>query len=172
MSGTTGSQDLSSIYGYPVPDTWVNGQTITADWLNRNVRDPQIFAAYAPLTIVSREAAQSIPNSAETDISWDTQLVDTDGMITTPSTNITIQRPGVYILQHSVDFVPNTTGIRTTHIGVNGNEIAENGGDPSTISDTGLVCSAITALNQNDVVTAWVYQSSGAALNIQSGTRL
>lgn len=172
MSGTTDSQSLSEIYGYPIPDTWVPGQSINADWLNRNIRDPQIFLTYAPLTIVERAATQSLSNGVETNITWDTEVVDTSGMFSNPSTNLVVTEPGVYALQHSVDFAANATSIRATHIAVNGNTISEIGGDASTTSDTGLVCSAITPLAAGDIITAFSYQSSGAALNIQGGTRL
>lgn len=173
MSGTTDSQDLSEIYGYPVPDTWVSGQTITADWLNRNIRDSQVFLTYAPTTIVSRESTQSIPNNSETDITFDTEITDTDDMFSNPSTDITIQRPGIYAIQHSIDFAANTTGIRATHIAINGTIVSENGGVTAPGgADTGLTCSTVVALNKGDVVTCFCFQNSGGALNISSGTRL
>ncbi|MGH7240491.1 MAG: hypothetical protein ACREHG_10585 [Candidatus Saccharimonadales bacterium] len=172
MTGTTDSQDLNAIYGYPVPDTWASEQTITADWLNRNVRDSQIFLAYSPICIVTREADQSIANSTVVDVIYDTELIDTDGMFVAPSSDITIQRPGIYSIQHTAAFAANATNLRATHIAINGVEIAATGGTASTTSVTSQSCSAIAALNEGDVVSNNVFQVSGAALNIVAETRL
>jgi hypothetical protein len=172
MSGTTDSQSLSDIYGYPVPDTWVTGQPITADDLNKNVRDPQIFLTASPTCIVTRTANQSIANNTAVNITYDTEIIDTDNMFTSPSTNVTIQRPGIYSIQHTASFAANATDLRATHISVNGTEVAATGGHASTTSVTNQGCSVVLALNAGDVITTNVFQLSGAALNIVAETRL
>lgn len=165
-SGGTGSQSLSEIYGYPVPDTWVNGGVVTADQLNRNVRDPQLFLAYAPLSIVYRNATQSLASGAQTKVTFDTEVIDIDNLFTAPSTDLTIVRPGVYGIQLNTSFAGSSAGsIRSCHIGVNGNWIASHNDAPGA-GTTLLACSANTPLNVGDVVNAYVFQDSGAALNI------
>jgi hypothetical protein len=172
MTGTTDSQDVSSIYGYPVPDTWVADQAITADALNRNVRDSQLFLAYAPTCIVTRTAVQSIANNTAVNIIYDTEVIDTDNMFTLPSANVTIQSPGIYAIQHEAAFAANATDLRATHISVNGVEVAAAGGTASTTSQTHQGCSVVLALNAGDVITTNVFQFSGGALNIIAETRL
>ena len=172
MTGTTGSQDVSDIYGYPVPDTWVADQTLTADALNRNIRDSQLFLAYSPTTIVTRTAAQSIANNTSVNIIYDTEIIDTDNMFTAPSANVTIQRPGIYSIQHTASFAANATDLRATHIAVNGVEVAATGGYASTTSVCNQGCSVVIALNAGDVITTNVFQFSGGALNVIAETRL
>lgn len=172
MTGTTDSQDVSDIYGYPVPDTWVADQAITADALNRNIRDSQLFLAYAPTCIVTRTANQSIANITAVNIVYDTEIIDTDNMFTSPSANVTIQRPGIYVIQHTASFAANATDLRATHISVNGTEVAATGGYASTTSVTNQGCSVVLAMNAGDVITTNVFQASGAALNVIAETRL
>ena len=172
MTGTTDSQDVSDIYGYPVPDTWTADQAITADALNRNIRDSQLFLAYSPTCIVTRTANQSIANNTAVNIIYDTEVIDTDNMFTSPSANVTIQSPGIYTIQHCAAFATNATDLRATHISVNGVEVAAAGGYASTTSQTHQGCSVVLALNAGDVITTNVFQVSGAALNIIAETRL
>jgi hypothetical protein len=172
VTGTSDSQDVSDIYGYPVPDTWVAGQPITADALNRNIRDVQKFLAYAPTTIVTRTANQSIANNTSVNVIYDTEIIDTDNMFTAPSANVTIQRPGIYSIQHTASFAANATDLRATHIAVNGTEVAATGGQASTTSVTNQGCSVVLAMNAGDVITTNVLQVSGAALNVVAETRL
>jgi hypothetical protein len=172
MTGTTDSQDVSSIYGYPVPDTWVADQAITADALNRNIRDSQLFLAYSPTCIVTRTANQSIANNTAVNITYDTEVIDTDNMFTSPSANVVIKSPGIYAIQHVASFAANATDLRATHISVNGVEVAASGGYASTTSVTNEGCSVVLALNEGDVITTNVFQVSGGALNVIAETRL
>ena len=151
----------------PSLDTFTSGQLLTADLLNANVRDVQRFLAYAPLTIVQRAAAQSIADSAQATITWDTEVVDVDGMFNSPSTNLTVQRPGVYAIQFEPLFVANGNGaIRSGHIAINGTWVSSANNAPSGTDPTALNMSAIVALNTGDVVTGMVFQNSGGALNV------
>jgi hypothetical protein len=166
-TGTTSSQDLSSIYGYPVPDTWVDGQNITADWLNRNVRDTQKFLAYAPVTLVYRNATQSIANAVQATTTFDTEVIDIDNMFTAPSTNLTVQRPGVYAIQSVALWAASTAGaIRSLHIAINGTWVASSNVSPATSSWTSHTTSAIVALDEGDIISQMVFQNSGGALNL------
>ena len=165
-SGGTGSQSLSEIYGYPVPDTWVQGSNITADALNRNIRDSQLFLAYAPFTLVYRNAVQAIANATQTKIAFDSEIIDIDNMFAAPSTDLIIARPGVYGIQLNIAFAGSNAGtVRAAHIGVNGNWIASHNDAPCLTAQTILGCSVITSLNAGDIVNGYVYQDSAAALN-------
>lgn len=172
MSGTTSSGNLSDIYGYPVLDTWVNGQPITVDWLNRNIRDPQAFLAYAPTTTVQRAATQSLANGANTAVTFDTEAVDTDNLITVPSTNLTIARPGIYEVQTCAFFQPSSAGaIRALHIDLNGAHTSSINSSPSSSSNTTLTCGAVLALNKGDIITQICFQNSGGALTVGGDLR-
>ena len=163
--GGTDSQSLSEIYGYPVPDTWVSGQNITADDLNRNVRDSQLFLTYAPVAIVYRSATQSIPASTQTTITFDTEVIDVDNMFTAPSTNLVIVHPGIYSIQFNMMFVSSAVGsIRSAHIAINGNWIASHNDAPNVTSQPNLSCSVNTPCNAGDIITAATYQDSAGAL--------
>src|SRR4249920_1851458 len=108
----------------PQLDTWVAGQLASADYFNKNVRDVQRFLAYAPLCIVMRNATQSIADSVQATVTWDTETIDTDGWFTAPSTNLVCQRAGVYGIQYQTYFANALAGIRSGHITVNGNWVS------------------------------------------------
>jgi len=148
----------------PTLDTWDAGSFVSADFLNKNVRDVQKFLAYAPLTIVMRNASQSIADSAQATITWDTEIIDTDGMFTSPSTNLVARRPGVYAIQYQMNFNTSTAGgIRSGHITINGNWVASTNNAPAD-NPANQTCSALVALNTGDIITGMCFQNSGAAL--------
>lgn len=172
MSGTTSSGNISDIYGYPVPDTWVEGQTVTVDWLNRNVRDVQKFLAYAPITTVYRNATQSLGNGANTAVTFDTEVVDVDGIFSPPSTNLTIKRPGLYEIQTVAFFASSAAGaLRALHIDLNGSHTYSLNAGPSSSGTTVLNCGGILPLNQGDVITQVCFQNSGGSLNVGGDPR-
>lgn len=149
----------------PALDTWTPGDLITADKMNANVRDAQKFLAYAPVTIVTRAAAQSIPLTTQTAVTFDTEVIDVDGMFNAPSPNLTIQRPGVYSIQFQADFAANATGIRSGQITLNGTMVASYGSQTSGSGDSLYNLTAIVACNTGDVIQGTIWQGSGGALN-------
>ena len=172
MSGTTVSDNVSDIYGYPVPDTWVAGQPVQVDWLNRNIRDPQTFLAYAPTTTVYRNATVSLASGVNALTSFDTEVVDTDGMFTPPSTNLTIKRPGLYEIQTCAFFAASAAGpIRAVHFDVNGNHTFSLNSGPAPSNATALNVGGILPLNAGDVITQVCFQNSGGAINIGGDIR-
>ncbi|HEY5959979.1 MAG TPA: hypothetical protein VIV60_25675 [Polyangiaceae bacterium] len=151
----------------PSPDTWQTNQLITADLLNSNIRDAQRFLAHAPLTIVSRAATQNVTTSTPTAVTWDTEVLDIDGMITVPSTSLTVRRPGIYAIYFANNFVANTGGDqRSATIVINGSGIAQQVDFRAATVATVNCVSAIVALNVGDVITCNVYQDSGVTLTI------
>jgi hypothetical protein len=150
----------------PQLDTWVAGQLGSADAFNKNVRDVQRFLAYAPMTIVQRAATQSIADSVQSTITWDTETIDTDGWFTAPSTNLVCQRAGVYGIQYQVVYANALAGIRSGHITVNGNWVSSVNNSSTQGNPTAILCSSITALNVGDIVTGMTFQNSGGALTV------
>lgn len=162
---------MTNLVPTPNVGTWQTGQLATADWLNANIRDVQKFLAYAPLTIVTRNAVQAIANATNTQITFDTEVIDVDGMFTAPSTNLVVQRPGVYAVQFEPEFVGSTLGtFRAGHICLNayGNWIGSANNGPAD-SASCLNCSAIIACNTGDIISGYVYQNTGSALNSGAG---
>jgi hypothetical protein len=151
----------------PSLDTWTDGQLITYDWLNRNVRDVQRFLAYAPLTIVQRLAAQSIAANVNTPITFDTEITDVDSMFTGPSSHLVAQRQGVYAIQFQAHFVSNATGLRASHIAINDSAawVSSYNNEAANGVDTLLNCSAIVPLDVGDTISGWVWQDSGGSLS-------
>lgn len=156
---------MTDLIPSPSLHTWIPGELITKDSLNANIRDVQKFLAYPPVTIVTRSAAQSIPNTTNTAVIFDTEYADVDGMFNAPSANLTVQRPGVYAIQFQPHFAPNAVGMRQGQIELNGTPVAATAMPYASPHDTFLNVSAVVACNTGDLIQGFVYQSSGAALN-------
>lgn len=167
---------------YTTPTTHVAGETLpAADWnvlVGNDVSFRDGTGVVPPMVIVRRAAAQSIPTTTVTSISFDTEDVDTNAMFTATSTNITIQTSGVYLLAGTVQVTSNITGVRDAGFQKNGTTInsaagafaanmqAVNGGDSV------LTLSGIANLVATDIITLYIYQTSGGSLNITSRASL
>jgi hypothetical protein len=159
----------------PTIETFVAGEKLTGAKLTRNITDVGNFLMNPPRATMSRTGAgQSIANTAYTFIQFDTEDVDTDGMINLGSSNttLTIQTNGTYDLLAGCTFATHSTGGRLIRIMVNGAAIRYNGipAIPGLVS--GVQCAAMTIdLNAGDSVGVTVYQSSGGSLlTTASGT--
>jgi hypothetical protein len=149
----------------PASDTWTANQLVNADQLNANIRDAQQFLIYAPLTIVTRAAAQTVING-DSVIIWDNEIIDTDGTFTAPSTDIVVQRPGVYALQMQSQFPNNNTGSRSAKISINGVDFAIAKNMSANGRYTCINAACIAALAKGDIINGKVYQDSGISLSI------
>jgi hypothetical protein len=81
----------------PEPKLWTNDEIL--DWKSskENVFDVIKFLLNPPMCKVERTASQTCTNNVTTTISWDTVLVDTEGMwVSTSPTLLTPKTPGVY----------------------------------------------------------------------------
>lgn len=161
---------MTDLVPSPSLDTWTSNQLVTADWLNRNVRDVQKFLAYAPLTIVTRNASQTIPTNTQATIIFDTEAIDVDNMFEAPSSDLVVRRPGVYAIQFQNHLTPNTTGMRSGHIALNGQWVGSSNNGSANGGATMLNCSAIVACTTGDVITGMVWQNSGGSLTTGSAT--
>ena len=167
---------------YVTPGTVAAGDVATAAAWNVLVGNDVSFrdgtGVVPPIAIVRRAAAQSITTTSLTKVSFDTEDVDTNGMFTATSTDITIQTSGVYLLAATVQVANNATGIRDGGFQKNGTIIntgagvlaanmqAVNGGDSV------LTMSGIANLVATDIITLYIYQTSGSSLNITSRASL
>lgn len=117
-------------------------------------------------------ATQSIPNTTWTALSFSTGLAP---MFSGASpTRLTVQTPGYYFCSINIGFAANATGYRGARILINGSttqmiamdtRTSVGASDPTYVTAVG---GGIFLLNQNDYLTAEVYQSSGGALSTVS----
>jgi hypothetical protein len=126
-----------------------------------------LFARDPSAIVAQRVAAQSIPNSAFTAISWDTELQDNDNQLTVPTSSLVLPNPGVYVGFGGVQFAGSASGSRTATTFKNGGEIVGSGQDaPANASGTRIICGAVFTGVAGDIISVNVFQGSGGALNI------
>jgi hypothetical protein len=118
--------------------------------------------------------AQTINNTTTTIIEFNTELFDTDGFhsTTTNTGRITIPagKAGKYLVYGRVTYLDNATGVRTSRLYKNEDNLADlysaNAGTPYGSS---VEATAIASLAEGDYVTVRGFQSSGGSLNTQNG---
>lgn len=103
----------------PTMRTWVDGETVTPQHLNEQVRDTGNFLLGGrPAVRVSQKVtAQTLANTSWVGINMDTVEYDTDGMwdVLDPA-KITISTSGLYLITGQVCFTANATGPRLARI--------------------------------------------------------
>lgn len=120
--------------------------------------------------VALRSAAQSIATGgAGSLISFDGEEFDNAGMITPPSTSLTVQAAGLYLITCYAEWAANATGYRGVDIFING--VVQSGLSVPTVGT--VATTRMTSTNQFllaalDVVTFNCIQNSGSALNITS----
>jgi hypothetical protein len=124
-----------------------------------------------PVWSLERNTTQSIPNNAYTDVVWNGERTDTDGVHAASSTDVVITQDGLYTISPSATFVNNATGVRAIQLLQNGT-VLRNVGVPAT-SGFGTTVQTPTLYVQCvvvDVLKVQVYQNSGGALNLAAAT--
>jgi len=126
--------------------------------------------------IVYNSANQTISNNTETVVTFNSEILDTDGYHSTSSNTSRITIPagkaGKYLVFAWVTFVNNTSGYRQAQIIVNGqtgtpNRVANSSGSSGnnlTLNPTGAAI-----LAEGDYVELELYQNSGGNLDIYGG---
>lgn len=114
--------------------------------------------------------AQSIPDAAETKLTFDSERWDTDDCHSTSvsSGRLTANTAGMYVISASIAFADNATGRRKVSIRWNdATLIAQESQPASTAGDsTYMTVSTIYKMAAGDYVEVQVYQNSGGALNL------
>lgn len=129
------------------------------------------FLIAPPIFLGYQSAAQSIPDSTYTAVTFDTEIVDSySGHSTTTNTSrYTAQVAGYYDVVGKVGFVTSGTGRRIGTLYVNGAELGytrtEQTPSGTAASNTTCIALAPVFLNVNDYVELFAFQSSGAPLN-------
>jgi hypothetical protein len=119
-----------------------------------------------------------VANTTDVAVTWDTELFDVGGMHSTSSNTSRFTVPtggdGLYLITTVVVFAANGTGLRRAQIRKNGAELVGLSGNTvmhgvTAAGDVGVPLTAIADLAAGDYLEVYAWQSSGGALNINSG---
>lgn len=119
---------------------------------------------------LSRLATQSINNTTDTVISWDSEKYDPQGMYAGGSpTRITIPQTGLYEIKVHIQLASNTTGYRASRFLINGSVTS-----PAVVSHVSVPASGnaqiyynfVWSLTATNYVEFDVWQNSGGALAV------
>lgn len=120
----------------------------------------------------NRNAVQAIPNNASTDIIWTTQEYDTDAIWTPGGTanSFIIPTNGVGLWRFVLDaqFAINGVGVRHFGLLKNAVALATWNGEGNSVWFAGSNVTGETVCAAGDIIKAYAYQSSGAALNVDN----
>jgi hypothetical protein len=153
--------------------------------MNTEIRDNLLYlygliqgTTYSAV-FISRGANQSIPDTTDTNISFDTEVYDYGGWWTS-GTNIVVPAGAVPTGFTTIavwvipifSFASNSTGRRKVIIQKNGStqetfSISALSGDPTVVILPTLITVAAA-----DIITIQVYQSSGGALNVTGNVKV
>lgn len=147
------------------------GSVLTSGQLTQLITWQQ-FWANPPMFRMYQTAVQPIPNGADTQVTMDTSKYDTDSgrAIATPwSYTIPVGMTGRWQFTVCIAFSANATGSRQAKIFQNGALIPDGShaspqAGPAT-ADTSVTITVTDAFNAGDVIAAYGWQNSGAALN-------
>jgi hypothetical protein len=119
---------------------------------------------------LSQSGAQSISNTTQTDLTFDTEAFDTDAYHSTSTNTARITIPagkgGYFLVTARVSYASNSSGTRGLWLRKNGTEVATCFTQPVATSDiTTVQINQIMALTVGDYITMNAYQGSGGALN-------
>lgn len=120
--------------------------------------------------VIIATAAQTITHNTGTKITFGATPESISGCTYSDANDeITIVKPGLYLLIGSVGWVANATGLRYTTIDKNGSSLKSAGGPSATGGFTAYSTSTIEKLILNDKITLNCTQFSGGNLDTSAG---
>ena len=160
-------------------ETWVDDTTLaTASRLN-NIEVGIVDAHKMPAVRVYHNANQSITNTTNTALAFNSERFDQAGGsastqhdVSTNNSRLTCRHAGVYHIIGGCHFAANATGQRTLFLRLNGATAiayAPRGFGLSSLDSTSLLVATHYDLAVNDYIEMVVYQDSGGALNVLNG---
>lgn len=119
--------------------------------------------------VLRRAAVQSIANTTDTAISWDTEDTDTDGFIAVTGSTLTIPTglDGIYAISAAVAWASSpgaNSNVRIALTGTTGDYRTCVG--TSTVAYQNQAVSATVGLSATNTIAINCYQSTGAAINV------
>ena len=157
---------------WTAPTNVATGDVLTASRYNNEVVGNAGFLFKPPMCVLRNTAgAVSIPNTTFTELLYAAELVDTDTMhsTTTNTGRITINTAGVYCVTSNILWTgAGAAGSRVLmQINKNGAEICRtDSGNYGASTALGFCLAVTTSCAVTDYLTFSVYQSSGAARNV------
>lgn len=133
-----------------------------------------LIATTTPAARVYNNANISISNSTWEDLTFNSELWDTDSIHSTVSNTdrLTCQTAGWYVITGHVTFDSNNTGYRSVGIRWQGTDlIAVHREDAVASVDTIMSVATVIKLAVSQYVTLRVFQNSGGALNVNRDSR-
>jgi hypothetical protein len=125
------------------------------------------------LCILKKTADQSTNNATNTSITFDDEIVDTNGFHSTATNTDRITIPagldGYYEIWAKADFNTNGTGRRTVFINKNGSLVTEGEITPNSSTYPSAYAFFIMDLDVGDYITMSAQQTSGGSLNVLAG---
>jgi hypothetical protein len=155
----------------PTAYTWTVGELVTASKMNSFLRDAVSFLLARPSARLTHSTTQSIPDSVNTAVTFNTEGSDTDNghSTVTNASRYTVQTAGTWSIDTCSPWVANATGKRELFIRSNGaSDFASSAIVASASVRHALQVSDKIALSVGDYVEAVVWQSSGVALNLDN----
>lgn len=161
---------------FPTVPTFQAGQILTAAQLNALAA----FTAWMsnpPRVSTYQATVQSIPSSAYTAVSFDTDSFDSDNMhsVTSNKTRVVLNTPGMYQIDATVPFTAANVGNAFMAIGYNGAGVYSNpipgGAVAAPLSSSLAVMLNISiswSFHLGDYLEVFVYQSSGSSLSLNN----
>lgn len=124
---------------------------------------------------LTKSGTQSIPNSTDTAVSFDTEYFDVGGYHDNSTNNSRITIPsgkdGYFLFLGQINYASNGTGGRYAYIVVNGTYIQQAVFSASSQSYTIANISTVLSLVAGDYVQLITVQNSGGALNVEYATK-
>jgi hypothetical protein len=127
-------------------------------------------AHFQPAVEVWHSVHQSLANSTEAVLGFDSEIFDTDA-IHDPGINsrLTCKTSGVYLVEFGIEFAVNATGQRYVYIRKNGTaNVASAFRAALPTFQTSVEKVKLLNLAVNDYLELVVFQNSGGALNVES----
>lgn len=149
------------------------GATLPAAWGDVIRDDLEWLARNKPHAAVFNSAAQSIPDSTHTALTFDSEHVDVGGMHSTSSNTSRLTIPsgadGWYDVGGCVEFAAvNTTGIREVELRLNGLSLIAIQQVTAANIVQQVTVNRKSQLVAGDYIELTVFQSSGGALNVNA----
>jgi len=123
-----------------------------------------------PVCVAYNDASISIPNDAVTELTFNSEAIDTDGMHSTFSNTgrITIGTTGIYVATLVCSFAVNSSGLRSLYIAVDGSDyVAALDVPANSVGGASLsLTTRALALTSGQYLTGHAYQNSGGALGL------
>ena len=146
------------------PKTWAAGDVLTAADMNSMVRDNVDFLSEPPRVRLGASGTQSIPDTTNTDVTWDTEIFDTDSMHSGSLATITMTTAGTYYVGCTLVWAANTTNSRIIYlVEPDGSGLYATARAVSNMQETPIV--SLFNFAAAETTKVMVYQDTGGALH-------